>query len=380
MKTFTLAFLIGTTALSGFAQANEATEFIDALRSRYVDRDQLDQKALSEATIAGLLKALGPGAQLLTAEQATNALPVIESSRSLSEPLARAEIIEPSIGYVRLTDVVPATEAALDAELKKFADAKVTGYILDLRFADGTNYEAAAAVASRFVTGVPQLFAIKNSGKAVQTFSATRPAGVSNGPAAAPLMVLVNAQTRGAGETLAAALRAQERAIVIGGRTAGSALAWDDVKLADGRVLRLATTKITLPNSLEVFPNGVTPDVPVKIDAKIEREVVLNAATNLTLTASLQPAELRKSMREADLMRAFRGESLDTPTLSLGTNNPAPADTNLTVTTSGTNAAAATASSGNGNGNGNGTPGVRDVVLQRAVDILKGIRVLLTQR
>jgi hypothetical protein len=175
-------------------------------------------------------------------------------------------------------------------------------------------------------------------------------------------------------------LRAQERAIVIGGRTAGSALAWDDVKLTDGRVLRLATTKITLPNSLEVFPNGVTPDVPVKIDAKIEREVVLNAPTNLTLTASLQPAELRKSMREADLMRAFRGESLDTPTLSLGTNNPAPADTNLTVTTSGTNAAAATASSGNGNGNGNGTPVVRDVVLQRAVDILKGIRVLLTQR
>ena len=39
------------------------------------------------------------------------------------------------------------------------------------------------------------------------------------------LMMLVNAQTRGAAEVLAGALRAQDRCIVIGSRTAGTAVA-----------------------------------------------------------------------------------------------------------------------------------------------------------
>ena len=41
--------------------------------------------------------------------------------------------------------------------------------------------------------------------------------------AEAPLLLLVNAQTRGSAEVLVGALRAQDRGIVIGGPTAGSA-------------------------------------------------------------------------------------------------------------------------------------------------------------
>ena len=75
-------------------------------------------------------------------------------------------------------------------------------------------------------------------------------------------MLLVNAQTRGSAEALAGALRAQDRGIVVGSETAGSAAAWQDVKLADGRTLRLATAKIVLPpstreaNPLICFPTG----------------------------------------------------------------------------------------------------------------------------
>ncbi|MCK7473090.1 MAG: S41 family peptidase [Rhodopseudomonas palustris] len=50
--------------------------------------------------------------------------------------MARAEIIDPKIGYLRLADVEQAAVAELDAELAKFAAARVTGYVLDLRFAE----------------------------------------------------------------------------------------------------------------------------------------------------------------------------------------------------------------------------------------------------
>jgi len=182
---------------------------------------------------------------------------------------------------------------------------------------------------------------------------------------------LVNGQTRGGAEALAGALRAPDRCILVGNQTTGSAAVWDDVPLSDGRVLRVASAKIVLAPHMRarakqppadtnaviqstnseqagtsIFPQGLTPDVQVKIDAQVEREALLNAATNVSLTASLQPHEANKWISEAELVKVFRGEAVEVGKPSAR----------------------------------NGTDDVRDVVLQRAVDVLKGIRVLTSQR
>jgi hypothetical protein len=118
----------------------------------------------------------------------------------------------------------------------------------------------------------------------------------------------------------------------------------------------VATQKIVLtpsdPRSLpqvEIFPHGIAPDIYVPLAPAVEREAVLNAATNVTLTVSLQPEAPKKRMSEADLVKVFRGEAVDVPL----------------------DEESAEAENGE-------RPKVRDVVLQRAVDVLKGIRVLLT--
>ncbi|HUK81276.1 MAG TPA: S41 family peptidase [Verrucomicrobiae bacterium] len=338
-------------------ELREATEVIDALKAHYVDREKLDPKLLNDATVSGVLQALGAGAQLLTPEAlASNATAVAQGIATNttvalpSEPLARAEIITPSIGYIRIADVATDTVPALDAELRKFAAEKVDGYVLDLRFADGTNLTAAAAVASRFLAPGQEVFELKQSEGGEKKFRTTEAQqSLAAELSEVPLLLLVNAQTRGSAEVLVGALRAQDRGIVVGAKTAGSAAARQDIKLSDGRILRVATAKVTLPNGGDIFPDGIVPDVPVKIDPKVEADVLLNAPTNLTLSASLQPREMKKSLSEAELVKVYRGE---------------PIGTNVTSTT--------------GNDEEGEVQKVRDVVLQRAVDILKGIRVLLT--
>jgi hypothetical protein len=297
---------------------------------------------------------------------------------AVSADTGRAEVIEPDIGYIRLADVGEQTPAGLDAELKKFSEAKVSGCVLDLRFANGTNYAAAAAVASRFLPKDEELFTMKRAEGGSETFRTGAATTLWSAQSDVPLLVLVNGQTRGSAEALAGALRAQDRCILIGGRTAGSAAAWDDVTLSDGRVLRVASAKIVLTprirasaeqttNSSEqasadtnavvhstgseqavisIFPGGLTPDVRVKIDAQVERDVLLNAPTNVTLTASLQPHQAQKWISEAELVKAFRGEAFQI--------DKAAAESEPEK--------------------------VRDVVLQRAVDVLKGIRVLVSRR
>jgi hypothetical protein len=357
MKKLLGTIFIGLAAAMGLAADNDVelkqtAEIIGLLKTHYVDAAQLDGKRLTDATVGGLLKALGAGAKLLSPEQArTTPAAAIQPCAAAGQRLARSEVIDPKIGYIRVADVEQPTVSEMDAALAKFATARVNGYVLDLRFADGTNYAAAAALAGRFLRESQELFTIQAAGKPPVPFRGE--ARASDGLADAPLMILVNQCTRGAAEVLAGALRAQDRGIVIGAATAGGALAWQDLPLSDGRVLRVATAKIALPKG-GLFPGGVTPDVPVKMDAKTEKDLVLNS-TNITLTASLKIEQTHKMMTEADLVKYHRGEAFDIPNAKSATNK--------------TNGASADKPNG---------AAARDVVLQRAVDILKGIRVLLS--
>src|SRR4029077_311835 len=128
----------------------------------------------------------------------------------------------PDIGYIRLAEVTDGALTALDAELKKFAEAKVTGFVLDLRYAAATTFPPAAAIASRFLNDGQELFTLKSSEKAPQVFRASadaKPASLAGTDlATAPLMLLVNAETRGGAEVLAGALRDADRGIVIGSK------------------------------------------------------------------------------------------------------------------------------------------------------------------
>jgi hypothetical protein len=344
-----------------------AAAVLKILKADYVDHARLDDAAVQTATISGLLAALGPGAVVVPRAAAASNQVAQAAANVASQALARAEIIQPDIAYLRLADVSPAAVTALDEELKKFATAKVMGFILDLRFADGTNYEAAAAVAGRFYADGGPLFVLKTAGGPDREFaapeSATIPVLAAGALGESPLLLLVNRETRGSAEALAGALRARDRGILIGSPTAGAAAAWKDVPLTDHEALRVATAKIVLtaaqtehPFAGALFPKGLPPDIAVPLALETERAVLLHPATNLTLTASLQPRSDKKRLSEADLVKAFRGEAVDEEK--------------------------ATGEKGNGeNGDSNGEiQEVKDTVLQRAVDVLKGIRMLLSSQ
>ena len=81
----------------------ETTEVISVLKSNYVDRDKLNDKLLNEATVDGLIDALGHGAVIVTPPTpSTNAAKIAAAEPHPRPGLARAEVIDPNIGYIRL--------------------------------------------------------------------------------------------------------------------------------------------------------------------------------------------------------------------------------------------------------------------------------------
>ena len=335
-------------------EAPSVDEIIHILKTYYVDGDKIDAKLLNEASVIGLLGALDQGAKILSAEEVTAEK---NDSQPLSDKvfpsLARAEVIDPSIGYIWLQDFTSDVPKQIEEKIKIFTLANAQGYIIDLRFCAGQNYDIANSIASYFVNKGTDLFSLKSAEPNSKVF---RSIATSIPLVEDPLMILVNDKTAGCCEALAGALRVQDRSLIIGNSTAGRAASWQDVALANGRILRVATAKVMLasteerPAGSEVFPRGITPDIEVDMPLDVAIDVLYNFDTNTTLSATLEPQGIKKNtVSEADLVKAFRGEAIKD---DIDDDSEDKQDGDKERKT------------------------VRDIVLQRAVDILKGIRIL----
>jgi C-terminal processing protease CtpA/Prc len=75
------------------------------------------------------------------------------------------------------------------------------------------------------------------------------------------LVVLTDKQNAGAAEALAATLRQNAKAMIVGATTRGEAVEFADVLLGDGKVLRVAVAQVALTDGKPLFPGGVSPDI-----------------------------------------------------------------------------------------------------------------------
>jgi carboxyl-terminal processing protease len=144
-------------------------------------------------------------------------------------------------------------------ELAWFNAAGAKGLILDLRGNSGGRLDIGTRVASLFVPeGAPIYRQTTRSGRTTSRAS-------SNGPTwNKPLVVLIDQGTASMGEILAAALKEQAGATLIGSTTAGAVAGSIVVPLSDGSAIQVTTLRID--SSLGTILNvvGVQPDVPVQ--------------------------------------------------------------------------------------------------------------------
>jgi hypothetical protein len=221
----------------------ELAQIIDLLRNNYTQPGNLSDAALARAGIQGLLDRLGTGARVYSKVSPTPETP---------GPL-RSEILDGNVGYLRLGSL--SDLGALDAALEQFSVKPPTALVLDLRATPhNTDFELAAEVCRRFAPKGRILFSIKrpkvNDEEILTSREDPRWRGL--------LVVLVDGDTAGASEVIAAVLRTHLRAYVIGQQTKGEAAQFDDLPLASGKVLRVAVGEVSLPDNSPVFP-GWTP-------------------------------------------------------------------------------------------------------------------------
>jgi carboxyl-terminal processing protease len=113
-----------------------------------------------------------------------------------------------------------------------------------------------------------------------------------------PVVVLADYGTASSGEILAAALRDNGRAIIVGEQTFGTGTILNTLRLSDGSALRLGVREWLTPSGERVFRTGVTPDERVPLPPGAIR---LGPADLLALTAAdfeaADDVQLRRAVR-----------------------------------------------------------------------------------
>lgn len=248
--------------------AEQLGQAIDALRRNHVHGSSVDETAMTRATLRGLLEGLAPGAELAG-----------DATAAPTEAPFRSEILDGRAGYVRLGALSSENPAQLDAALSEFAGAKVHGVVLDLRATpDSGDFAVAAQVASRFCAPGTALFSLVGPSAAAREF-------VSSGDPLfrGVLVVLIDENTAGAAEALAATLRWNAKALLVGTRSSGRCAEFTLLPVGEGQNLRLATAEVRVAGQ-SVYPRGLRPDIEVPQDPEV-RQAILSGA----LTGSMAP-------------------------------------------------------------------------------------------
>jgi len=267
------------------AQIDKAVE---AIKTNFLSQQSLDDPSKQKALLEGLIRRLAPGVEICPSEKPAAA----------PEPVPfLAEILDDRAGYLRPGNLDAATLGQIDSSLASFSNRNLPAVIVDLRaVAGGSGFDAAADFARRFCPNGKMLFTIqKPSAKQERILTSNQ-----NPAYQGILIVLTDANTSGAAEALAATLRFNAHAMIIGSDTAGEAVEFAEFPLGGGKALRVAISQAVLPDNSPIFPLGVKPDVAVSLPTG-DLEKIFAASRKQGVSAFVFDSE-RPRMNEAALV------------------------------------------------------------------------------
>lgn len=208
----------------------------------------------------------------------------------------RSRLLEPGMGYLRISSFTTETAASLNKELAKLAkdnDGALKGLVLDLRNNPGGVLDAAVKVSDAFLEQGPIVSIRGRDGDGSREFDA-RAGDMLDGK---PIVVMINAGSASASEIVAGALQDQRRALIVGSRSFGKGSVQTILPLSNDGAIKITTARYYTPSGRSIQAEGIEPDVVIR---------PLRIARNEDGTA-----DVFEPISEADLVKSLANENGD---------------------------------------------------------------------
>jgi carboxyl-terminal processing protease len=282
---------IEVTMENGFVKVVSPIEDTPAARAGLKSGDliiRLDDKSVKGMTLTEAVRLMRgkPGTDItltVVREGQNKPLKFTITRAVIKIQSVKYRLLEPSYGYVRITQFQSGTERHLTEAIRKLEKENkgpLAGLILDLRNNPGGVLNAAVSVSDAFLESGLIVYTEGRVSDSKLRFSAT-PGDLIKG---APMVVLINGGSASASEIVAGALQDHRRAIVMGTKTFGKGSVQTIIPVSNGGALKLTTARYFTPKGRSIQAEGIEPDILVQ-----EARVTL--------------AEAPERIKEADLAR-----------------------------------------------------------------------------
>lgn len=177
----------------------------------------------------------------------------------------KSEVLENNIGYIKIS--------SFDEECsKKFKNAydqinknKINSLIIDLRNNGGGIVDEALQIAD-YILEKDSTILITRDKNGKEEIEKSK----QNPTIKIPVIVLVNENTASASEILAAALKENNKATIVGEKTYGKGVIQELITLTDGSGIKITTEEYYTPNRNKINKIGITPNKEVSLPKELK--------------------------------------------------------------------------------------------------------------
>lgn len=175
----------------------------------------------------------------------------------------KSRILEPGLGYIRITSFQSKTTKGLDEAAKKLREENegpLKGLVLDLRNNPGGVLTGAVGVSDAFLE---KGLIVYTEGR-VKDSKLRYDASAGDVIDGVPLIVLVNAGSASASEIVAGALQDHKRAVIVGTKTFGKGSVQTILPLKEKDALKITTARYFTPLGRSIQAQGIEPDIKIE--------------------------------------------------------------------------------------------------------------------
>ena len=179
--------------------------------------------------------------------------------RSIETPVVTGELLDGSIGYVKIDNFDDRSAAETIAFVQDLIGQGAEALLFDVRFNPGGYADELVKVLDYLLPEGDLFRSVDYAGREEVDTSDTSCVEL-------PMAVLVNEDSYSAAEFFAAALQEYEWATIVGSQTYGKGNFQTAFYLSDGSMVNLSIGKYYTPGGKSLSETGVTPDVVVDLD------------------------------------------------------------------------------------------------------------------
>lgn len=183
-----------------------------------------------------------------------------------------SDVLEGNIGYIQLATFDEGSADNISKYLKEFQSNGINSVIIDLRSNTGGIVTEAIKTCELFLKKGTTIMRSYNKKEAETVIKST-----NSKPFDMNVVLLVNEYSASATEIVAAALKDNKAATIIGTTTYGKGVMQEIVPFLEG-ALKVTIEEFKTPNGDKINKIGITPDVTIEYNSETEEDEQLQAA------------------------------------------------------------------------------------------------------